>query len=46
MILGAGIGRGTVWLRASRPKLIDAWLALPPEVRERLNELLDEERGH
>jgi putative transposase len=32
MILGAGIGRGTVWLRASRTKLLDAWLALPREV--------------
>ena len=44
--LGAGFGLGTIWLRASRPKLLDAWLALPQEVPERFNELLDEERGH
>jgi len=44
--LGAGFGLGTIWLKASRTKLLDAWLALPPEVPERFNELLDEERGH
>jgi hypothetical protein len=40
-----GRGMTSIWLRASRTKLLDAWLALPPELRERFNELLDAERG-